>query len=141
MFSKDLEFGKKYELETLKYLEYKEYKISDGCFKEYDILIRKNNNKKVRIEVKADRLAHKTNNLCIEFMSNNKSSGIETTTSHYYYIYEIIDDNEYILYKIKTSLLKNMIINKKYNKILSGGDNSKFYLFNKYLFIKNIINK
>lgn len=41
-----------------------------------------------KIEVKFDRMAHKTGNIFIEYMSRGKSSGISTTEADYW-IYKI----------------------------------------------------
>jgi hypothetical protein len=133
-FIKDLKRGLKYELEFLKYIDYDTYEQSKGVFKDYDISIYKNG-VNTTYEIKADFLSYKTGNICIEFECNNKASGIISTKSNYYG-YFIIHDDIYDLYIIDTNIIKFMINDKKYKKILNGGDGkrAKFYLFDLNLF-------
>lgn len=140
-FVKDLELGNKYEKLLIEYLGYDDAKIMDGCFKDYDIEININNTM-TYFEVKADRLTHKTNNICIEFECSNKPSGITTTKANHYAYYEIIDETKYNLYMIPVSRIKKYIILNKYHRIINGGHNynCKLYLFNKIIFSKYLIN-
>ena len=74
------------------------------------------------IEVKSDRLAHKTGNVYIEYECRGRPSGIATTTAHYW-IYRIEENNIAII--IPTERLK--VICRKYftdGKIMLGGDNN-----------------
>jgi hypothetical protein len=139
-FKNDLKFGKKYEMELLKYLDYDIYKTKDGLFKEYDLKIYKNN-KAIRYEVKADRLSYKTNNIAIEYECSKKDSGITTTTSKYYAYFIIKPNDNYDLYIIPTKDIKTFIKENKYIRIVNGGDNynSKMYLFNVNIFKDFII--
>ena len=139
-FKSDLEFGNKYEQEFIKYLGYDDYKIMIGYFKEYDVEITIDN-VITYFEVKADRLTHKTNNICIEYECNNKASGITTTKANHYGYFEIINDNEYKLYVIPVDVIKKNINKKLYHRCINGGDGfkSKFYLFNKGIYSKYII--
>jgi len=142
-FNSCLEQGKKYEVETLKYLDYDTYEFSQGKCKEWDILIKKDNTSKY-IEVKSEILAGKTGNLCIEYECNKKPSGIRATIAEYYYCYVLYDTKPYEVYKISTKIIKQMIDDKKYHKDVAGGDgySARMYLFKKDLFkdyqIKNI---
>ncbi len=133
-FNKDLQFGNKYEKEFLNHINYDSFKISEGNFKPYDLLVT-NNGKTKKVEVKADRLLKKTGNICIEIECNNKLSGISTTESDYYGYFEVLNDdtNSYNLYIIPTIKIKELIKNKKYHRTIQGGDRkaSKFHLFNK----------
>ena len=140
-FKNDLKFGKKYEMELLKYLDYDIYKTKDGLFKEYDLKIYKNN-KAIRYEVKADRQSYKTNNFAIEYECSKKDSGISTTKSDFYAYFIIKPNDDYDLYIIPTIEIKNLIKLKQYKRVVNGGDNynSKMYLFNISLF-KNFIIK
>jgi hypothetical protein len=140
-FKNDLKFGKKYEMELLKYLDYDIYKTKDGLFKEYDLKIYKNN-KSIRYEVKADRLSYKTNNIAIEYECSKKDSGITKTTSKYYAYFIIKPNDNYDLYIIPTKDIKTFIKENKFIRIVLGGDNynSKMYLFNVNIF-KNFIIK
>jgi hypothetical protein len=133
-FQKDLKFGLKYELEFLKYINYDTYKQSKGIFKDYDLITYKDDII-TTYEIKCDRIAYKTNNLCIEYECNLKPSGIDSTTSNFYG-YFIIKNNSHDVYIIPTNYIKQSIKDKKYKKNMSGGDGkkSKFYLFDLSLF-------
>ena len=141
-FKNDLKFGNKYEEEILEHLEYDSFEIMKGCFKPYDILL-KHNNKEYKIEVKSDRLTHKTGNICIEFECSRKPSGISTTQAGCWGYFEVINDKDmiYNLYIIPTKKIREDIEKKKYHRCIYGGDNyaSQFYLFNKDIFKKYII--
>ena len=127
--------GKKYEQETLKYLDYDEVQVSEGKVKEWDILITKNNQKQY-IEVKSELLAGKTGNICIEYECNNQPSGIRATIAEYYFCYVLYENKPYEVYKIPVKILKQMITDKKYNRDCKGGDGfrARMYLFRKDLF-------
>jgi hypothetical protein len=133
-FQKDLKLGLKYEVEILKYIKYDTYKQSTGIFKEYDIKTIKDDII-TKYEIKADRIAFKTNNLCIEYEYKNKPSGIETTKADYFG-YFILKNNSHDVYIIPTNNIKQSIKDKKYKKSMSGGDGkkSKFYLFDLSIF-------
>ena len=79
---------------------------------------------KGKIEVKTDRMAHKTGNIVIEFESRGKLSGISTTKADYWMIW--IEESGIGLF-IPTDKLKEIV---KDCKIVNGGDNntSKLYL-------------
>ena len=127
-FKADLEFGQQYEIKLLNYITYSTYQISTGKFKHYDLLI----DNTIKYEVKADRMAKKTGNICIEYECNNKPSGITTTESNYYaYFIEGIGDDEPILYIIPTDIIRHEIKNKTYKRECKGGNGyrAKLYLF------------
>jgi len=132
-FERDLKQGSYYENETLKYLEYDEYEITEGYFKEYDIIIKKDNIY-TKIEVKSDRLSSKTQNLCIEYSYKGFDSGINTTKADYYYYYVLYckDNNiyndviKYELYKLPVKKLKKII---KKCRSVKGGDNKNSSLY------------
>ena len=140
-FKNDLKFGKKYEMELLKYLDYNIYETKDGLFKEYDLKININQ-KSITYEVKADRLTYITNNIAIEYECSKKDSGISTTKSDFYAYFIIKPNDNYDLYIIPTEDIKTFIKENKFIRIVNGGDNynSKMYLFNVNIF-KNFIIK
>lgn len=128
-FKNDLLQGQIYEKKCLDYLDYDSVEFPPaGKFKDYDLTIIKDNIK-TTIEVKCDRQASTTNNLCIEYECNKKPSGI-TTTKADFWIYFIVFPNYDECYKIPTTELKELI---KGTKQVIGGDNysSKMYLLNK----------
>lgn len=138
-FFEDLQFGNKYEKEFINIVKPTNFKIIEGKFKDYDIEITKDDIT-TYFEIKSDRLTNKTGNICIEYECNKTPSGITTTTADYYIYFEIIDDNNYIMYEIPVKKLKKYIRLNKYHKVVNGGDGyrSKLYLFNKDVFKKYI---
>ena len=99
-FTHDLNFGEKAE-------DLINYMFSDGK----------------HIEVKNDRLIHKTGNLFFEYESRNKPSGLATTTAEYW-IYRI--DELDISFIFPTKALKQVCrVYYKENLFLkNGGDNN-----------------
>jgi hypothetical protein len=79
---------------------------------------------KGKIEVKADRMAHETGNITIEFECRNKPSGISTTEADYWF-YWIAEKDTGIM--IEVSRLKEICKGKK---VVDGGDDkaAKMYL-------------
>jgi len=130
-----LKSAKKYEAETLKYLNFDTFEFNDTS--SHDIKIIKDGIETL-IEVKSEALAYKTGNICIEYFCRGKPSGISVTKSEYYYIYVVKDEKEYRLFKIPVEDIKNMITDKLYTRECKGGDDmaSKMYLFK----INNILN-
>ncbi len=137
-FERDLEQGKIYERKAVEYFDYDSYKMKKGYCKEYDFHFVKDGIKKY-VEVKSDRLASVTGNLCIEYMCNDKPSGITSTTADYWVYFilhtkgggvkgEIIKEE---VYKIPTDELRNIV---KGCRRVSGGDwnKSRLYLVSKH---------
>lgn len=129
-FHKDLSFGNKYEFEYSKVKGLTKPHCVKNSF--YDIITEEG----IKYEIKSDRYTYKTGNFCIEFECSNKPSGISITQSDFYGYFVVINDKDYQLYTIPTSYIREIITDKKYNRIMKGGDGykSKFYLFNKDLF-------
>jgi len=110
-----------------------------------DTLINKNNNiyydfeienigdiDNVKYEVKTDIKAVETNNIFVEFMSNNRDSGINKSMSNYYIII-IPYEEEPLFLMIKTLTLRDLILNRKYDRIFNPTLYNKFtggYIFN-----------
>ena len=89
-----------------------------------------------KFEVKADIKASLTNNIFIEFLQFNLSSGIDTTEADYYII--IVPLNEYIL--IETEKIKQLINEKLYKFIIHPNKNNNYtsgYIFDKKIIINN----
>lgn len=138
-FNRDKIQGDYYEKEALKYLKYDSYKITEGYFKEYDIITYRKEGIVEKIEVKSDRLSSRTGNLCIEYQYKGCNSGILSTEADYYFYFVLYckDNNiyrnviKYDLYKIPVNELKELV---KDCKSVYGGDNgySKMYLLPKY---------
>jgi hypothetical protein len=138
-FKRDLKQGKLYERLATEYFEWDNLYMSKGYFKEYDFCCVKEG-KKTYVEVKSDRLAGKTGNLCIEYEYKGKPSGINASTADYwmYFILKTVDGhphskvNRIEAYKIPSDDLRNIV--KDCRSVMGGdGYNSKMYLVKKEL--------
>lgn len=129
MFINDLKLGQKYENKLLQILSYDSFNHQCGYCKEYDLTITKDNIT-TKYEVKSDRMAINTNNIAIEFECNSKPSGITTTHALIYAYFIIKPDDLFDLYLIPVEDLKKMINEKKYKRLVKGGDKwlSRMYL-------------
>ena len=130
-FTNCLVQGKKYEIETLKYIDCDSYNFSQGNFKDWDIEIIKDN-VKTYYEVKSEKNAGKYGNIAIEYECNGKASGVTSTTCNIWCHYAIMNDGSYILYFIPIEDLRALISEKKYHRNIIGcgdGKRSSIYLF------------
>jgi len=104
----------------------------------YDLLVIKNK-KKVKIEIKEDFTCERTGNVGLEFHSRGKPSGISTSEAHAYLFKVHTKDGGIVYLLTRTEVLKKMIENHEYHRVIVGGDkgsDSKNYLF-KYGVLKN----
>ena len=96
-----------------------------------------------KIEVKSERdLWQKTGNICIEYKSYGKPSGIDATESDYWFHNLCIGDDEYCTLVFNTATLKKIVKRLDSFKTISGGDNraSQMYLLNlQKLFSSDVI--
>jgi len=140
-FQKDLKLGQNYEMKFIELMKFKKYHQPKGYFKYFDIEVYDIPEKVIKYEIKSDRLANKTGNLCIEFECSKKASGIITTQADYYGYFILKENNEFDLYVIPVSVIRDMINKKSYTRIMKGGDGWKacFYLFKINLFSNYII--
>jgi hypothetical protein len=131
-FYEDLKTGQEKELKFIEIKGMQNYRRSVGNVKEYDIICYDVDNHEMKYEVKFDRLTSKTGNICIEFESRGKKSGVTTTEANFWVQY--ITDKE--IYEIPIEDLHMLILDKKYKRIVKGGDNftSSCYLFDKNIF-------
>ena len=135
-FIPKLNIGLIYEDKALqKILNYYGYNIkllnTNDDFK-YDFVLSNG----LKFEVKADIKASITNNIFIEYLQFNISSGIDITEADYYII--IVPLNEYIL--IETKKIKKIINEKLYKFIIHPNKNNNFtagYIFDKQIIIDN----
>ena len=110
---------KKFDLD-LKYGQIREDKIADMF-----------NNKK--IEVKSERgMWMKTGNICIEYESYGKPSGIITTEADFWFHNICIDDDIFCTFIFDVPKLKQLIEKLDFKKSVSGGDHkaSRMWLVN-----------
>tara|TARA_R110000751_G_scaffold26104_4_gene70312 strand:+ start:257 stop:685 length:429 start_codon:yes stop_codon:yes gene_type:complete len=110
---------KKFDID-LAYGEVREDKIADML-----------TNKKIEVKSEKD-LWQKTGNICIEYKSWGKPSGIDATESDYWFHNLCIGDDEYCTLVFKTETLRKIVKRLDTFKTVSGGDNkaSQMYLLN-----------
>ena len=120
---------KKFDLD-LQYGTVREEKIADML-----------TNKK--IEVKSERdIWQKSGNICIEYESWGKPSGIRATESDYWFHNLCIGDDEYFTLVFHTDTLRKIVDKLDTFKTVSGGDNnaSRMFLVNlQKLFSSDVI--
>jgi hypothetical protein len=96
-----------------------------------------------KIEVKSERdIWQRTGNICIEYESYGKPSGIAATESDYWFHNLCIGEDIFATIVFDTKSLKRIINNLDYKKSVSGGDNnaSRMYLLNlQKLFSSDVI--
>ena len=86
-----------------------------------------------KIEVKSEKdIWQKSGNLCIEYESYGKPSGIKATESDYWFHNLFMGDDIYATIVFRTDTLRKLIASLDYVKTVSGGDHnaSKMYLLN-----------
>jgi hypothetical protein len=127
----DLDFGNKWQSWYIEMVQPDEVTVMKGNFKEYDAVLDGE-----KVEFKAEKLIAKYGNICIEYRSRDKPSGIMTTEADYYIIMSIVDDSVQELWKVPTGTLRNMIDAKSYHRDTKGGDGwaNQMFLFKKELF-------
>jgi len=86
-----------------------------------------------KIEVKSERgMWMKTGNICIEYESYGKPSGIITTEADFWFHNLCIDDDIFCTFIFDVPKLKQLIDKLDFKKSVSGGDHnaSKMWLVN-----------
>ena len=133
-FQQDLQFGQRWEdIFIQQFAKHNSILYRPkGYFREFDVEI-----DGIRYEVKADKRTHSTNNVCIEYEHTGKPSGISTTTADFYIYFVISPDNSYVVYKIPTHYIRELIDAKKYHRVIHNYDDAVFYLFDICLFAFN----
>ena len=122
MFRSDLQFGQRYEKEALRILGDGETTTApnDKAFSAWDFI-----HKGVAYEVKSDRRAYTTGNLCIEYQHTGIPSGISLSQADFW-LYFIVTGQSYILLKIPTEVLRTATVGAR--RSYTDGGNSQFYL-------------
>ena len=96
-----------------------------------------------KIEVKSERgMWMKTGNICIEYESYGKPSGIKATESDYWFHNLCVGDKEFCTIVFDTDMLKLIVDKLDTFKTVSGGDHnaSRMYLVNlQKLFSSDVI--
>jgi len=96
-----------------------------------------------KIEVKSEKgMWMKTGNICIEYESWNKPSGIRATESDYWFHNLCVGDNEFCTLVFKTDVLRTIVDKLDTFKTVAGGDHnaSKMFLVNlQKLFSSDVI--
>jgi hypothetical protein len=89
------------------------------------------NGKVFTFEIKEDFTCERTGNIGVEFECRGRPSGIAVSKADFY-IYKIHSKYGIKIYLYKTNQLKGMIADKKYFRVVNGGDvgsGSMNYLF------------
>lgn len=137
-FNKDILDGEEAEKElaTILFDKYRCHCFEFNKDYKYDIKYLTKSKRPVTVEVKNDIMSKDTGNIGIEFSSRGKDSGINKSIAEYWVIKT---GNEYL--SITSNKLKEIIKQKKYKRIVNGGDNgtSKMYLFSINEFKKHSI--
>lgn len=146
-FIRALKQGKKYERKAVSLFDYDTVKMTEGYCKEYDFSYTKDNITKY-VEVKSDKIASRTDNLCIEFKYRGKPSGIDATTADYWVYYILYPkDNDLSkkiikeeVFKIPTDDLRKLVKNCREVK---GGDHfrSDLYLLHRNWVSQYLVDK
>ncbi len=129
-FEKDLELGRIYEAEWLKYVEYDTYEQapSDRAFTDWDIKTIKDN-ENTTFEIKVDRISYKYGNLAIEFeRTSGKKSGINVTRADFWIHFALDGKGGYTVFKFPRRELKQMIRDGLYKDVKETWDGSRFVL-------------
>lgn len=96
-----------------------------------------------KIEVKSEKdMWQKTGNICIEYESWGKPSGIKATEADYWFHNLCVGDNEFCTLVFKTDVLRTIVDKLDTFKTVSGGDHkaSKMFLVNlQKLFSSDVI--
>ena len=96
-----------------------------------------------KIEVKSEKdMWQKTGNICIEYESWGKPSGIKATEADYWFHNLCVGDNEFCTLVFKTDVLRTIVDKLDTFKTVSGGDHnaSQMYLVNlQKLFSSDVI--
>ena len=139
-FAKDLPVAKKSEKQIAKFLVETQNMTFVGtsddmpnCRRsDFDIAMKWPSGKQVTIEIKEDFTCERTGNIGVEFESWGRKSGIEISKSDFY-LYKIhMPGGKIGAYITPTSKLKEMISNRLYHRVVTGGDPGSFsknYLF------------
>ena len=135
VFKPLLELGKHFEelaIERLiNFYNFNEPIIKRNDDKRYDVKI-VNNGKRHTYEIKTDIRALETNNIYIEYMSNNVLSGISSTEARNYVIIIPYDTEKPLILLIKVKVLNELIVKEQYFKNLRGNEKNNYtygYLF------------
>ena len=96
-----------------------------------------------KIEVKSEKnMWQDTGNICIEYESWGRPSGIKATEADYWFHNLCVGENEYCTLVFKTEVLRSIVNDLDTFKSVSGGDNkaSKMFLINlQKLFSSDVI--
>ena len=96
-----------------------------------------------KIEVKSEKnMWQDTGNICIEYESWGRPSGIKATEADYWFHNLCVGENEYCTLVFNTEVLRSIVNDLDTFKSVSGGDNkaSKMFLINlQKLFSSDVI--
>lgn len=131
-FVRSVGYGKEAEYKAAELFLYDEIEYAPTKCSEWDLVLTIDH-EKTYLEVKRDKYLDRTGNICIEYASNGKDSGISVTTADFYlYMNDAMDR----VWMIETDYIRQLIADKKYHRDIKCGFNwlSRAYLFSIDLF-------
>ena len=123
-FAECLKQGVLYEKKAMKFFTYDTIEHKTGYFKDYDFSFKKDNTE-MRVEVKSDKRASQTGNICVEYSYRKKPSGISGTKADIWVHFVVGKDCE-DAYIIPVKDLKKIV---KDCRIVKSGDYGKAYSY------------
>lgn len=115
-----------------------------GRHSPYDLKCQFSDREKLLVECKEDKTCIKWDNIFVEFMCSNKPSGILTTEADWYAITAHNKNKKDInVYFIEVDILKQMIEQNKYFRMVNGGDQGRAegFLFKRKVIETNSLSK
>jgi hypothetical protein len=127
-------YGKVAEYKVEELFLYDKIEYAPTKCAEYDVMLTMND-VDVFFEVKRDSRMDNTGNICIEYESNSKPSGIAVSKADYWVYFNHNMDEVYL---IDTKYIRECIAKKKYHRNIKCGYGwlARAYLFDKEIFAK-----
>jgi hypothetical protein len=124
-FQKDLEFGRYYEIEFMKNIEHDifEQSADDKKFSDWDLKVL-HGDKITTYEIKTDRQALRTKNICVEYQNRyGLKSGLSASRADIW-VFMLLDDHSmgYHIYMIPRRELRDMINRQEFDKQITIRD-------------------
>jgi hypothetical protein len=124
-FQKDLEFGRYYEIEFMKHIEHDRFEQipDDKKFSDWDLKVY-HDDKITTYEIKTDRQAMRTKNICIEYENRHGGkSGLSASRADIW-VFMLLDEFSmgYHIYQIPRRELRAMINRQEFERQITVRD-------------------
>jgi len=124
-FKKDLEFGRYYEIEFMKHIEHDRFEQipDDKKFSDYDLKVY-HDDKITTYEIKTDRQALRTKNICIEYENRHGGkSGLSASRADIW-VFMLLDEFSmgYHIYQFPRRELRAMINRQEFERQITVRD-------------------